>query len=44
VVVSQAVVDVARSFPVVFTEIGPVELKGLAGAVRLFAAHSTAEA
>jgi class 3 adenylate cyclase len=39
VVVSQEVVDAAGSAPVSFTEIGPVELKGVAGAVRLFAAQ-----
>ena len=38
VVVSQAVVD-ASDGPVSFTEIGPVELKGVAGAMRLHAAH-----
>ena len=38
VVVSQAVVDASRSASVAFAEIGPVELKGIAGAVRLFAA------
>jgi adenylate cyclase len=38
VVVSQAVVDAARTAPVTFTEIGPAELKGVAGAVRLFRA------
>lgn len=39
VVVSQAVVDAAGSAPVAFAEIGPVELKGIAGAVRLFSAE-----
>ena len=39
VVVSQEVVDAAGSAPVLFTEIGPVELKGVAGAVRLFTAQ-----
>jgi adenylate cyclase len=38
VVVSQAVVDAARSVPVSFSEIGPAELKGVSGAVRLFKA------
>jgi adenylate cyclase len=38
VVVSQAVVEAAGSAPVEFTEIGAVELKGVAGAVRLFRA------
>ncbi len=38
VVVSQAVVDAVGSIPVSFTEIGPVELKGLAP-VRLYSAR-----
>jgi adenylate cyclase len=38
VLVSQDVVDAARDAPVTFTEIGPVELKGVSGALRLFAA------
>ena len=39
VLVSQEVVDAADSAPVSFTEIGSVELKGVAGAVRLFTAQ-----
>jgi adenylate cyclase len=39
VLVTQEVVDEATSSGCRFTEIGPVELKGVAGAVRLHAAH-----
>ncbi len=39
VLVSQAVVDAAAGVEVTFTEIGPVELKGVAGAMHLHAAH-----
>jgi adenylate cyclase len=39
VLVSQEVVDAADGTPVTFTEIGPVELKGVAGTVRLHSAH-----
>jgi adenylate cyclase len=39
VVVSQAVVDGSGEAPVRYQEIGPVELKGVAGAMRLHAAH-----
>ncbi len=39
VVVSQAVVDATDTAQVSFTEIGPVELKGVAGVTRLYAAH-----
>jgi len=42
VLVSQAVVDAAPDAGVTFTEIGPVELKGVAGAVRLHVAHRSA--
>jgi adenylate cyclase len=42
VVVSQAVVDASDGAGVSFTEIGPVELKGVAGPVRLQAAHRSA--
>ena len=38
VIVSQAVVDASSGSDVAFREIGPVELKGVAGAVRLHAA------
>ena len=38
VIVSQAVVDAAAGAPVTFREVGPVELKGVAGAMELFAA------
>ena len=41
VLVSQEVVDASGSIGVEFTEIGPVELKGLAGALRLHVAHRT---
>ena len=39
VLVSQDVVEAARDTPVAFTEIGPVELKGVSGSLRLFAAN-----
>jgi class 3 adenylate cyclase len=39
VLVSQEVVDAADGRPVRFTEIGPVELKGVAGALRLHTAR-----
>lgn len=39
VLVSQEVVDTAAAVEVTFREIGPVELKGVAGAIRLYAAH-----
>jgi adenylate cyclase len=39
VLVSQAVVDEAAGAPVTFTEIGPVELKGVSGTLRLHMAH-----
>ena len=42
VLVSQEVVDAAERTPVTFTEIGPVELKGLSGALRLHSAHRAA--
>jgi class 3 adenylate cyclase len=35
VLVSQEVVDAAERGPVTFTEIGPVELKGVPGTLRL---------
>jgi adenylate cyclase len=38
VIVSQAVVDAAGGAAVAFREIGPVELKGVAGAIRLHVA------
>jgi adenylate cyclase len=41
VLVSQEVVDASGSIGVEFTEIGPVELKGLAGALRLHVARRT---
>jgi adenylate cyclase len=37
--VSQEVVDMANGAPVTFTEIGPVELKGVAGTLRLHSAR-----
>ena len=39
VLVSQAVVDAAKDVAVAFTDIGPVELKGVAGTVHLLAAR-----
>jgi adenylate cyclase len=36
VVVSREVVDAAAGTPVTFTEIGPVELKGISGSPRLY--------
>jgi len=42
VVVSQDVVDASKGAGASFTEIGPVELKGVSGAMRLHAAHRQA--
>jgi adenylate cyclase len=42
VLVSQEVVDAAEGGPVTFTEIGPVELKGVPGALRLHTARRSA--
>jgi adenylate cyclase len=42
VLVSQEVVEAAAGKPVEFSEIGPVELKGVSGTVRLHAAHRVA--
>ncbi|HEY4792401.1 MAG TPA: adenylate/guanylate cyclase domain-containing protein [Actinomycetes bacterium] len=42
VLVSQEVVDAADGGPVSFTEIGPVELKGVPGPLRLHTAHRNA--
>jgi adenylate cyclase len=39
VLVSQEVVDAADGTPVTYTEIGPVELKGVSGTLRLHTAH-----
>jgi adenylate cyclase len=39
VVVSQEVVDATQGGPVTFTEIGPVELKGVPGTLRLYIAR-----
>jgi adenylate cyclase len=39
VLVSQAVVDLAEGVPAAFTEIGPVELKGVSEATRLHVAR-----
>ncbi len=39
VLVSQAVVDASDQAGPTFTEIGPVELKGVVGATHLYAAH-----
>jgi adenylate cyclase len=41
VLVSQEVVDAAGGAPVTFTEIGPVELKGVSGPLRLHTARHT---
>lgn len=38
VIVSQAVVDLSAGTAVAFRDVGPVELKGVSGAVRLYAA------
>jgi adenylate cyclase len=43
VLVSQEVVDAAAGAPVTFTEIGPVELKGVSGAPRLYTARRPPE-
>lgn len=40
VMVSRSVVDAADGSPVSFRDVGPVELKGVAGAMDLFAAAS----
>ena len=42
VLVSQEVVDAADGGPVTFTEIGPVELKGVSGPLRLYTARRPA--
>ena len=42
VLVSQEVVDAADGRPMTFTEIGPVELKGVPGTLRLYTAHQPA--
>jgi adenylate cyclase len=42
VLVSQEVVDAADGGPVTFTEIGPVELKGVSGPLRLYTARRLA--
>jgi class 3 adenylate cyclase len=39
VLVSQEVVDAADGGPVAFTEVGPVELKGVSGPLRLYTAR-----
>jgi class 3 adenylate cyclase len=41
VVVGQEVADAAEEAPVRFTEIGPVEPRGISGAFRLHTAHSS---
>jgi adenylate cyclase len=43
VLVSQAVVDASEVAEVTFTEIGPVELKGVAGTMRLHSARRRAQ-
>jgi adenylate cyclase len=42
VLVSREVVDAAKGSPLTFTEIGPVELKGVSGTLRLLSAHRAA--
>jgi adenylate cyclase len=42
VLVSQAVVDAAEGAGATFTQIGPVELKGVSGTIQLLAAHRVA--
>ena len=42
VLVSQEVLDAADGGPVTFTEIGPVELKGVSGPLRLYTARRPA--
>jgi len=42
VLVSQAVVDASQGADATFTAIGPVELKGVTGAIQLLAAHRVA--
>jgi adenylate cyclase len=39
VLVTQEVVDLAQGTPVTFRDVGPVELKGVSGSLRLHAAH-----
>ena len=39
VLVTQAIVDASAALGATFTEIGPVELKGISGVIRLHAAH-----
>jgi adenylate cyclase len=39
VLVTQEIVDVAKDIPVSFTDVGPVELKGVSGSLRLHAAR-----
>jgi adenylate cyclase len=39
VLVSQEAVDAAEGAPVMFTELGPVELKGVSGPLRLYTAR-----
>jgi adenylate cyclase len=39
VLVSQEVVDAADARSVTFTEVGPVELKGVSGTLRLYTAR-----
>jgi adenylate cyclase len=42
VLVSQEVVDASQAAQASFTDIGPVELKGVSGVMRLHAAHRVA--
>ena len=42
VLVTQEVVEAAKGTPVTFTEIGPVELKGVSDTIRLYSARRAA--
>jgi class 3 adenylate cyclase len=42
VLVSQEVVDAGQGGPVMFTEIGPVELQGVPGTLRLYTVRRNA--
>ena len=42
VLVSQEVVDASEEMPLSFTEIGPVDLKGISGSLQLHTAHRKA--
>jgi adenylate cyclase len=42
VLVTQEVVEAAEEMPIGFTDVGPVELKGVSGTLRLHSAHLVA--